>query len=218
MLTTQVLPATEAQLLDQQRLQLQLNHKGLVLSVNENASKAVFGFNPSELVGRPLAAFVNVFSQWKQKYGEDESLLVMLGVRAEQNCDVIYRVGVCNPYSEDELAKGEGVSVSGAAASTFGEQAKDKSALLGALRSHHKVKAAIMTLGMVHSSEDGDTNISADADVSKVPVLEVNLWRSDGLTALVETDSKLGIVRADPAAGLMFGVTPMALLRKSFRR
>jgi len=34
-------------------LELQLNHKGVVVAVNEHASKAVFGFQPSCLVGRP---------------------------------------------------------------------------------------------------------------------------------------------------------------------
>lgn len=89
----QVLPASEAQLLDQQRLELQLNHRGVVLAVNPGVSKAVFGFAPQELVGRPLAAFVNLFGQWRGKFGEDESLLVMLGMRAEQGQDVVYRWG-----------------------------------------------------------------------------------------------------------------------------
>jgi hypothetical protein len=98
--------------LDQQRLELQLNHKGIVLSVNPGASKSVFGFNPQDLVGRPLAAFVNLFSQWRGKFGEDESLLVMLGMRAEQGLDVIYRCGVHNPFSDEELARGAGADES----------------------------------------------------------------------------------------------------------
>lgn len=88
-----MLPASEAQLLDQQRLELQLNHRGVVLAVNPGASKAMFGFAPQELVGRRLAAFVNLFGQWRGKFGEDESLLVMLGMRAEQGQDVVYRWG-----------------------------------------------------------------------------------------------------------------------------
>jgi hypothetical protein len=98
--------------LDQQRLKLQLNHKGIVLSVNPGASKSVFGFNPQDLVGRPLAAFVNLFSQWRGKFGEDESLLVMLGMRAEQGLNVTYRCGVHNPFSDEELARGAGADES----------------------------------------------------------------------------------------------------------
>jgi hypothetical protein len=244
-----VLPASEGQLLDQQRLELQLNHKGIVLAVNPGASKAVFGFNPQELVGRPLAAFVNLFSQWRGKFGEDESLLVMLGMRAEQGLDVVYRCGVHTPFSDDELARGAGgtaaggttagstmggtlgtlgsVPGSGGGAAAVASAAGSNHSLLVALKSRHKERPAVLTMSVVHASEDADggatsssgrTAAAAAADVNETAVLSVSLWRAEGLTSLMEVDGKMGIVRAEPSAGLMFGVAHGQLMRKSFRR
>jgi hypothetical protein len=242
--TLQVLPASEAQLLDQQRLELQLNHRGIVLAVNPGASKAVFGFNPQDLVGRPLAAFVNLFSQWRGKFGEDESLLVMLGMRAEQGLDVIYRCGVHNPFSDEELARGAGASTAagglgstmggttgstnllgsmpGAAAAAGGSTAGLEHSLLAALKSRHKERPAVLTMSVVHASEEAEGSLSGGAaaavDPNAAAVLSVSLWRAEGLRSLMEVDGKLGISRAEPAAGLMFGVGHGQLLRKSFRR
>eukprot|EP00883_Tetradesmus_obliquus_P002715 jgi/Sobl393_1/12921/SZX78204.1 len=229
-----VLPASEAQLLDQQRLELQLNHRGVVLAVNPGTSKAMFGFAPQELVGRRLAAFVNLFGQWRGKFGEDESLLVMLGMRAEQGQDVVYRCGVHTPFSDEELARGAGASAAGANGSTIGaaglastggaaaaSAAGSDHSLLVALKSRHKERPAVLTMSVVHASEDADGSATAAAaaaaDVNETAVLSVSLWRAEGLTALVEVDGKMGIARAEPAAGLMFGVGHGQLLRKSFR-
>lgn len=79
----------------------------------------------------------------------------------------------------------------------------------------------MLTMSVVHASEDADgstTAAAAAADVNETAVLSVSLWRAEGLTALVEVDGKMGIARAEPAAGLMFGVGHGQLLRKSFRR
>jgi hypothetical protein len=81
-----------------------VNRKGQVLTVNTGASKSLFGFNPTELVGRPLSSFVNVFSQWKAKYGEDASLLLLLCKKAGEQCDDSWRVGIRNPKKDDEEA------------------------------------------------------------------------------------------------------------------
>lgn len=87
-------------LLNQQRLELALNHRGTVLSLNPGASKAVFDVEPSELVGKPLSSFINVFGQWKAKYGSEEGLLTKLALRVEQSHDVVVRCGLHNPFSE----------------------------------------------------------------------------------------------------------------------
>lgn len=78
-----------------------------------------------------------------------------------------------------------------------------------------------MSMQMVHNETDGDATAGtngAATDADNTAVLTVSLWRAEGLTALVEVDSKLGIVRADPSTGLIFGVAHTALLRKSFKR
>lgn len=47
-------------------------------------------------------------------------------------------------------------------------------------------------------------------------VLEVQLWRADAVTAVVELDKRLAVSRTDPAAGLLFGLPHKLLLKKSF--
>ncbi len=56
------------------------------------------------------------------------------------------------------------------------------------------------------------------ASADNIPLIRVILWRAEGLTTQMELDGKLGISRADPAAGLMFGVNTAALLHKSFKK
>eukprot|EP00878_Enallax_costatus_P033546 GHUV01037053.1.p1 GENE.GHUV01037053.1~~GHUV01037053.1.p1 ORF type:complete len:119 (-),score=22.09 GHUV01037053.1:80-436(-) len=85
---------------------LQVNQHGVVLSVNKCTGQPVFGLEPSELVGRPLAAFVNVFAQWRQKYGEDVSLLAMLCMKAaEFPGSVVVRVGLHCPVEDDKVVQ-----------------------------------------------------------------------------------------------------------------
>lgn len=208
----QVFPATASQLLDQQRVALQLNHKGVVLSINENASKAVFGFNPSDLVGRPLGSFCNLFHDWKERFGSDESLLILLGMRAQRNMDVIYRAGVHSPLTDIELnstkaaAEGQGMS------------------LLNALRAQHREQPAILDIKMSETAQDAilalgsGSGKAAGIDAETTPVLTLTLWRAEGLASVVEVDHKLGVVSAESTTGLMFGIPATALLRKNLKR
>jgi hypothetical protein len=49
-------------------------------------------------------------------------------------------------------------------------------------------------------------------------VLEVSLWRANTLTACIEVDKQLEVVRADDAAGLIFGVEAKLLVKHDCRR
>lgn len=184
-----------------------------MLSINEGASKIVFGFNPEDLVGRPLGSFLNLFDDWKQKFGDDESLLVMLGMRAEQNMDVTYRAGVHPPFSDAEMVKGY----------VRNEESEAKrSTLLGALQSRHKEVPAIITLKMNSAAHEAILALNGASgttatDAESTPVLTLGLWRAEGLTSVVEVDNSLNIVRAETTTGLLFGVPTNSLIRRSFK-
>lgn len=49
-------------------------------------------------------------------------------------------------------------------------------------------------------------------------LLKLSLWRAEGLTTQLELDGKLGVTRAEPTAGLVFGYTTQALLHKSYKK
>jgi hypothetical protein len=251
-----VLPASESVLLDQQRLELSLDHRGIVLAVNEAATKSIFGVEPSELVGRPLSSFINVFGQWKATFGDEESLLTSLALRVEESHGVVLRCGLHNPFSDAEVLQryGGGAADHGPAAAALdatGGSAAGVTAsgggggLLGALKARFKERPAVLTLSMIHPAEDADgANAAAAAaaaaatapgggidllssraaaasggvDADALPLLRVCLWRAEALTSQVELDGKLGITRADGAAGLMFGLSSAALLHKSFKK
>jgi hypothetical protein len=66
---------------------------------------------PSELVGKPLSSFINVFGQWKAKYGSEEGLLTKLALRVEQSHEVVVRCGLHNPFSEVREGRVLGVAV-----------------------------------------------------------------------------------------------------------
>lgn len=78
--------------------------------------KTLFGFNASDLVGRPLAAILDVFGLWRHKHGEDSSLLMLLASQALKRTSVgaadsghagtaSWRVGVHQPVKTDLIAQ-----------------------------------------------------------------------------------------------------------------
>jgi hypothetical protein len=73
------------------------------------APKPLYGFEPSELIGRPLAAAVDVFGQWIHQFGDDETLLALLAQQCidgaacgnDQAAGSSWRVGVHLPVKSD---------------------------------------------------------------------------------------------------------------------
>jgi hypothetical protein len=49
------------------------------------SSKALYGFDPSDVIGRPLASIVDVFGLWRRQFTEDQSLLGLLTHQAAAN-------------------------------------------------------------------------------------------------------------------------------------
>lgn len=94
------------------RLILNINSRGTVLSVNNGAPKALFGFNPSDVIGRPIAAFVNVFGQWRRQFGGEESLLALLANRASDKGETAWRVGVHLPVADADIGTTQQVCTS----------------------------------------------------------------------------------------------------------
>ncbi|GBF97004.1 hypothetical protein Rsub_09801 [Raphidocelis subcapitata] len=194
-----ITPSSDEVQLDRQRMVLRLAPDGRVESVNPGATRALFGFNPSDAVGQPLRSVVNVFGDWAKKMGEEGSLLTALGVRALEGADESWRVGVMLPGREGQQA--EDSAVGGAS-------------LLASLQQRTRVRPAILQAEVAMGAE-GD---AAAADAGDEASLSLVLWRADAVTAVMELDRNLSIVRADPAAGLLFGMSAKAMIKKDFRR
>jgi hypothetical protein len=97
--------------------------KFLPLLQPAGASKALYGFEPTEVVGQPLAAVVDVFGLWRWQFTEDQSLLCLLASQAAADMSAgteaevaglltaaaggsggsCWRVGVHLPMTSDEL-------------------------------------------------------------------------------------------------------------------
>ncbi|GBF92718.1 hypothetical protein Rsub_05087, partial [Raphidocelis subcapitata] len=219
-----VLPSNEAARLDSQRLVLAVGESGAVLSVNPGASRALFGFPPQALVGQRLSSFINVFREYaRSRRSDDAGLLTALGVRAlEGATDEAWRVGVTAP----------GASEKGAAAAS----AAAASSLAQALQQRNRERPALMSIAVrTDEHEEGEggagagsggsaaaavaaTTSGGPSDRGERAALEVVLWRADTVTAVIEVDSNLVVSRADATAGLLFGVSHRALLKKDFRR
>uniref|UniRef100_A0A383VUJ6 PAS domain-containing protein n=1 Tax=Tetradesmus obliquus TaxID=3088 RepID=A0A383VUJ6_TETOB len=187
----QVTKATEATRLDQRRLLLSVNHKGTILQVNAGAPKALYGFEPSELVGKPLAATVDIFGVWRHRFEEDGSLLALLAAQA----------------MEETGAGSSGRSNAGSASWRVGVH----------LPKRDRLRAACMQIELATADEDLSQQLLEDAAAAEtVPVLQVSLYRADALSSVVELDKHLTIAHADDAAGLMFGINHKHMLKKSF--
>jgi hypothetical protein len=59
---------------------------------------------------------------------------------------------------------------------------------------------------------------AASAGDEEEASLQLVLWRADALAAVVELDKALTVVRADAAAGLLFGVSSKMMINKDFKR
>jgi hypothetical protein len=92
-----VTPAAEDTVLDQQRLVLTLGAGGTITAVNAGATKALFGFKPQDLVGKPARSLVNVLADCSARFGDDARLLAALGIRALEGTEEAWRVGVTLP-------------------------------------------------------------------------------------------------------------------------
>ncbi|KAI8467685.1 MAG: hypothetical protein J3K34DRAFT_523567 [Monoraphidium minutum] len=187
---------------------VQMDRLRLVLALDEA------GHIRGGLVGKSVSSCVNVFGEWAQRHGEEGSLLMALGVRAMEGADESWRVGI--------TAQGAG-----------GEDAREAaggSSLLAALQQRSRVRPALLQAEVVvrgSGGEGGDdmlglaTRSSAALAASgggEEVQLHLVLWRADALTAVIELDRNLSVVRADAAAGLLFGISSKLLLKKDFRR
>lgn len=82
------------------------------------------------------------------------------------------------------------------------------------MHSRHRERPAMMTVQQALTGEDEDVDLSSD----NTPVLRIHLWRADAVSTVLEVDPKLHITKADPLAGVMFGVSHKMLQRKTLTR
>lgn len=117
-----------------------------------------------------------------------------------------------------------------------GDKAAGGSALLAALQQRNRVRPALLQAEVVLRSDADAPAASASGGVAastaggkeaprkqqgqgdEEATLQLVLWRADALAAIVELDKSLAVVRADAAAGLLFGVSSKQLIKKDFRR
>jgi hypothetical protein len=122
------------------------------------------------------------------------------------------------------------------------QAAASSSALAAALHQRNRDRPALMSVAIhMEEGEDGGDGGEAAADGGghaaasskhgaaaaaaaesgqrqERPALEVVLWRADTLSSVLEVDGQLEITRADTTAGLLFGVSHRALVKRDFRR
>lgn len=130
----QVVKATNEEHLDGQRVSFIVDQQGKVLSVSGTCATQLFGFDGNDLIGRPLAAFVNVFEEYRVNGGKetelgtgiaslnnpmngtskgsgsadkgDAALLSILAQAAQAGLCSSYRVGVRTvPITDDQIGK-----------------------------------------------------------------------------------------------------------------
>ncbi|WIA20263.1 hypothetical protein OEZ85_006098 [Tetradesmus obliquus] len=232
----QVIPASKSAHADQLRLLLSVNYKGTILSVKPGASKALYGFDPSEAVGQPLAAVVDVFGLWRRQFAEDQSLLCLLASQAAADMSGAeaelegssgaggsgggcWRVGVHLPVTSDELIAKNAEQLAVESSRLGGKASAAASGVKGMLQKRSRLRPACMTLQLLHQDEEASQQLLQDDDAAdETPIMQVALHRSDALSALLELDRHLSIAHADEAAGLMFGCEGQQLVRLPFAR
>lgn len=89
-----------------------------------------------------------------------------------------------------------------------------QASLLQTLQQQNKLRAACMGFTLLAATED-EQAACGEAEQLQKPVAQVSLYRADALTTVLELDKGLAIARADDAAGLIFGLSPRALVKTS---
>lgn len=198
-----VTKASEEQRMDQQRLLLAVNHRGVIISCNASAlrlcrpaprlppaprrglrasgppsarrpraagaPKALVGFDASEvLVGKPLSSCIDVFGAWRERFGDEASLLGLLAAQAARGdggdakgaAGCAWRVGVRKPDAGG--GSGGAAGVDGGAGS-----------VLRTLQ-QRRVHAMCMTLELLHdAAAHADELLRDEAAADATPVLQV---------------------------------------------
>ncbi|WIA34679.1 hypothetical protein OEZ86_012993 [Tetradesmus obliquus] len=244
----QVAKASASDEQGQRRLLLSINHKGTILQVNKDTPKALYGFEPSQLLGRPLAAALDVFGHWRHHFGEDGSLLALLAEHSMDEESVqgsgsggrssavgpSWRVGVHLPVkSDDDIAAHAALMATDTHLGAQGH-VQASSTALAATGGSNTTLTADQASTFLHTLQQrkqlrpvcmtmaviaqGGDLVVDEEQADLLPVLQVSLFRADALSSLIELDNRLSVTHADEAAGLMFGVNAKQLLKKNFAR
>jgi hypothetical protein len=105
---------------------------------------------------------------------------------------------------------------------------------MAAVQQRGRVRPALLQAHVVTANPDDDTctrggsgslaattilaSATAAAGNEGDASLQLVLWRADALSAVIELDQALRVVRADAAAGLLFGVSSKLLVKMDFKR
>lgn len=116
------------------------------------------------------------------------------------------------PLYHAQLFKGGALSSTGGG----GGHTQHSTALINSITmgGRYRLRPAVLAVESVVDPDNDDVDLNDPS----VPVLEIQLWRSDAVSSVVEVDSHLVVARADVGAGLIFGVPHKLLLKKSFKR
>eukprot|EP00879_Flechtneria_rotunda_P018293 GHRR01019190.1.p1 GENE.GHRR01019190.1~~GHRR01019190.1.p1 ORF type:complete len:475 (+),score=183.65 GHRR01019190.1:222-1646(+) len=156
---------------------------------------------------------------------DDAMLLTILAQAAQEGRGASYRVGVrANPVPDDQICSTNGqgrllrLSATGSGGANKGSAGAATSLhdMLVADQSSQKIRPAIMTIQVVEPSW-GENGADGDGMNGLAGGLqfEVQLWRVDKLSGVLEVDQQLKVLRADESAGHIMGCAGAALQRKS---
>ncbi|KAG2422329.1 hypothetical protein HXX76_016114 [Chlamydomonas incerta] len=234
--------------MDEQRLHITTDQHGHILSIHAAPHHAggaafaqppppptldgsapskpqVFGFPPEHLVGRKLYEAVDVFSEW---HTDGHSVMHAVKALAQVSASKpgsAWRVGVLPHHVSVEVEKAavragrSGVADGDAegrehllrqasqhSAGAGGGGARDMKRSTTALRmSMSKSRAAVMQVtGPEHTAEGTRYTI--------------RLWRPELLTGVIELNERMTVLKADPVAGLIFGIPASSMCQQPLTR
>jgi len=218
--------------IDDRCLTLHVNEVGVVTYVSDTPT-TLFSFQPSLLMGKPVAEVVDVLATWEQ---EGNNVLEALGaflIKSLNAPGCSWRVGVVPQYSAEAANNKGGIlgGVGSASSRYYGAQGSrmlnaqesrlshmtsglgaegsmDESAMRK-MHALHRAKPAVMQVEQV------DGNDGKNGQPVTEPQLRVRLWRPEAVTCVMEIGEGLSVSRVDAAAALVFGVSHTQLLHQN---
>ncbi|PNW87648.1 hypothetical protein CHLRE_02g142166v5 [Chlamydomonas reinhardtii] len=189
------------------------------------AKPQVFGFPPEHLVGRKLYEAVDVFSEW---HTEGHSVMHAVKALAQVSASKpgsAWRVGVLPHHVSVEVEKaaarvGRSNMADGIAEGHghLSRQDSQHSVGPGAGGARDMTRSTTLLRTSMSKSRAAVMQVTGPEHTAEGTRYTIRLWRPELLTGVIELNERMTVLKADPVAGLIFGIPASSMSQQPLTR
>ncbi|GLI68263.1 hypothetical protein VaNZ11_012618, partial [Volvox africanus] len=190
--------------------------------IDSSSRPQVFGYPPENLVGRKLYDAVDIFQEW---HGQGHSVMHAVKALAQHSSarpGSAWRVGVLPQYLSLEMEKAAQKLGNGADGE---DQTDEKRASVPGMRADRQLshrrsmrRNATLLRTSLPKWRAAIMQVMGPEHTATGTHYTVKLWRPELLSGVLELNEKMVVVKADSAAGLIFGVPSYTMSQQPLSR